>query len=438
MNNKMATMEMKKLILSMAFPIMISMLVQALYNIVDSIFIAHISQNALTAVSLAFPIQTIMIAFACGTAVGVNTLISRYLGEKKEKEAIQIASHGILLSLLNGLIFALFGIFGVKWFLSSYTSDPEIILLGQSYLRICLLFSFSIFIQITYERIMQATGHSVYNMVMQGMGAIINIILDPILIFGLQMGVTGAAIATVTGQIIAMAIGIWITKYKIKEIEFTMKNFSLSFSMIKNIYEIGIPAILMQSLLSIMNLFMNSILVSFNVLAVSVFGIYFKISQFVYMPVNGINNAIIPVVSFNYGAKNKERIHQALKFSLFLSIVLMSMGTLLFQFFPESILFLFDANEELLKIGIPALRTISIGFIFSGISIIFCSILQATNKQNLSLLISLMRQIILLIPLVYVLMHTFGLETGWMAFPLSEGICMILCIVLYKKKGSAL
>ena len=226
MNNKMATMEMKKLILSMAFPIMISMLVQALYNIVDSIFIAHISQNALTAVSLAFPIQTIMIAFACGTAVGVNTLISRYLGEKKEKEAIQIASHGILLSLLNGLIFALFGIFGVKWFLSSYTSDPEIILLGQSYLRICLLFSFSIFIQITYERIMQATGHSVYNMVMQGMGAIINIILDPILIFGLQMGVTGAAIATVTGQIIAMAIGIWITKYKIKEIEFTMKNFS--------------------------------------------------------------------------------------------------------------------------------------------------------------------------------------------------------------------
>ena len=279
MNNKMATMEMKKLILSMAFPVMISMLVQALYNIVDSIFIAHISQNALTAVSLAFPIQTIMIAFACGTAVGVNTLISRYRGAKKEKEAIQIASHGILLSLLNGLIFALFGIFGVKWFLSSYTSDPEIILLGQSYLRICLLFSFSIFIQITYERIMQATGHSVYNMVMQGMGAIINIILDPILIFGLQMGVTGAAIATVTGQIIAMTIGIWITKYKIKEIEFTMKNFSLSFSMIKNIYEIGIPAILMQSLLSIMNLFMNSILVSFNVLAVSVFGIYFKISQ---------------------------------------------------------------------------------------------------------------------------------------------------------------
>lgn len=438
MNNKMATMEMKKLILTMAFPIMISMLVQALYNIVDSIFIAHISQNALTAISLAFPIQTIMIAVACGTAVGINTLISRYLGEKREKEALQVAQHGIVLSLVNGFVFALFGIFGIQWFLEFFTDNFEIIALGQSYLKICLFFSFSIFIQITYERIMQATGHSIYNMVMQGMGALMNIVLDPILIFKFQMGVTGAAIATVTGQVIAMAIGIWITKHRIKEIEFTINNFSLSLSLIKSIYKIGIPAIFMQSLLSVMNLFMNSILVSFEVAAVSVFGIYFKISQFVYMPINGINNAIIPIVSFNFGAQNKERIQQALKFSLCLSIILMSSGTLLFQLFPDSLLYIFDANETLLEIGIPALKTISTGFIFSGISIMICSILQATNKQNLSLLISLLRQLVILIPLVYVLMHTFGLKTGWMAFPISEGICMILCIVLYKKKGTTI
>ena len=435
--NKMGIMEMKKLILTMSFPIMISMLIQALYNIVDSMFVARVSQDALAAVSLCYPIQMIIIAVACGTGVGINALLSRFLGEKHFDKANNVAIHGIILSIVNWLIFVIIGLFFSRQFLTLFSQDETIISMGVSYMQICTIFSFGVFIQITYERIMQSTGNTIYNMIIQGIGAIINIILDPIFIFGYfglpAMGVTGAAIATVIGQIIGMLVGVIITQVKIIEVDLSLKHWYIDFSLIKKIYAIAFPAILMQSIMSFMTVFMNMILASFSEIAVSVFSVYFKLQQFVFMAVLGMTNALVPIVAYNYGANKPDRIKQAIKFSLIISIIIMIIGTIVFQLFPEQLLFLFDAKENMLEIGIPALKIISLSFVFAGISVVLCSIFQALAKAVDSLIITLLRQLILIVPLTAFLAYNYGLNNAWWAFVITEVICMLLSFVFLIK-----
>ena len=434
--NKMGTMEVRRLILTMSLPIMISMLVQALYNIVDSMFVARVSEAALAAVSLCYPIQMIMVAVACGTGVGINALLSRYLGEKKQEKASQVAMHGLFCAICNWLVFAVIGLFFSEAFLRLFSDDVQIIMMGISYMQICTICSFGVFVQITYERIMQSTGNTIYNMVIQGVGALINIILDPIFIFGLgpvpALGTAGAAIATVIGQIVAMFLGIIITQKKIREIQLSVRGFHLDGMLMKAMYRIAIPAILMQSIMSFMTAMMNMILAPFSEMAVSVFSIYYKLQQFVFMAVLGMNNALIPILSYNYGANQMERIREGIRFALWMSCVIMAIGTVVFQLLPTQLLYLFDAKETLLSIGIPALRTISVSFVFAGISMVLCSVFQALGSPNHSLLVTLLRQMVILLPLAYGFSSAFGLDMCWWSFPITEVLCALLSLYLLR------
>lgn len=434
--NKMGTMEVRRLILTMSLPIMISMLVQALYNIVDSMFVARVSEAALAAVSLCYPIQMIMVAVACGTGIGINALLSRYLGEKKREKASQVAMHGLFCAICNWLVFAVIGLFFSEAFLRLFSDDVQIIMMGISYMQICTICSFGVFVQITYERIMQSTGNTIYNMVIQGVGALINIILDPIFIFGLgpvpALGTAGAAIATVIGQIVAMFLGIIITQKKIREIQLSVRGFHIDGMIMKAMYRIAIPAILMQSIMSFMTVMMNMILAPFSEMAVSVFSIYYKLQQFVFMAVLGMNNALIPILSYNYGAHQMERIREGIRFALWMSCVIMAIGTVVFQLFPTQLLYLFDAKETLLSIGIPALRTISVSFVFAGISMVLCSVFQALGSPNHSLLVTLLRQMVILLPLAYGFSSAFGLDMCWWSFPITEVLCALLSLYLLR------
>ena len=434
--NKMGTMEVRRLILTMSLPIMISMLVQALYNIVDSMFVARVSEAALAAVSLCYPIQMIMVAVACGTGVGINALLSRYLGEKKREKASQVAMHGLFCAICNWLVFAVIGLFFSEAFLRLFSDDVQIIMMGISYMQICTICSFGVFVQITYERIMQSTGNTIYNMVIQGVGALINIILDPIFIFGLgpvpALGTAGAAIATVIGQIVAMFLGIIITQKKVREVQLSVRGFHLDGMLMKAMYRIAIPAILMQSIMSFMTVMMNMILAPFSEMAVSVFSIYYKLQQFVFMAVLGMNNALIPILSYNYGANQMERIRESIRFALWMSCVIMAIGTVVFQLFPTQLLYLFDAKEAMLSIGIPALRTISVSFVFAGISLVLCSVFQALGSPNHSLLVTLLRQMVILLPLAYGFSSAFGLDMCWWSFPITEVLCALLSLYLLR------
>ena len=434
--NKMGTMEVRRLILTMSLPIMISMLVQALYNIVDSMFVARVSEAALAAVSLCYPIQMIMVAVACGTGVGINALLSRYLGEKKQEKASQVAMHGLFCAICNWLVFAVIGLFFSEAFLRLFSDDVQIIMMGISYMQICTICSFGVFVQITYERIMQSTGNTIYNMVIQGVGALINIILDPIFIFGLgpvpALGTAGAAIATVIGQIVAMFLGIIITQKKVREVQLSVRGFHLDGMLMKAMYRIAIPAILMQSIMSFMTVMMNMILAPFSEMAVSVFSIYYKLQQFVFMAVLGMNNALIPILSYNYGANQMERIRESIRFALWMSCVIMAIGTVVFQLLPTQLLYLFDAKETLLSIGIPALRTISVSFVFAGISMVLCSVFQALGSPNHSLLVTLLRQMVILLPLAYGFSSAFGLDMCWWSFPITEVLCALLSLYLLR------
>lgn len=434
--NKMGTMEVRRLILTMSLPIMISMLVQALYNIVDSMFVARVSEAALAAVSLCYPIQMIMVAVACGTGVGINALLSRYLGEKKQEKASQVAMHGLFCAICNWLVFAVIGLFFSEAFLRLFSDDVQIIMMGISYMKICTICSFGVFVQITYERIMQSTGNTIYNMVIQGVGALINIILDPIFIFGLgpvpALGTAGAAIATVIGQIVAMFLGIIITQKKVREVQLSVRGFHLDGMLMKAMYRIAIPAILMQSIMSFMTVMMNMILAPFSEMAVSVFSIYYKLQQFVFMAVLGMNNALIPILSYNYGANQMERIRESIRFALWMSCVIMAIGTVVFQLFPTQLLYLFDAKEAMLSIGIPALRTISVSFVFAGISMVLCSVFQALGSPNHSLLVTLLRQMVILLPLAYGFSSAFGLDMCWWSFPITEVLCALLSLYLLR------
>ena len=427
--NKMENMEIKQLVVSMSLPIIISMVIQALYNIVDSIFVAKISSDALTAVSLCYPVQTIMIAIACGTAVGFNTLLARYLGEKKFDFANNTMMHGILLGFVNGLVFLVLGLLFSNVFLSLFTSDQNVIPLANTYIRICTMFSFSVFVQIIFERIMQATGNAIYNMVMQGAGAIINIILDPILIFGWfglpEMGVAGAAIATVIGQFCAMLIGYVITKVKIKELDIHMHNFSFSIPILCKIYKVGVPAILMQSVLSFMTVFMNMILAPISAMAITVFSVYYKLQNFLNMAVLGITNALIPIVAFNLGAKHADRIKKVIRLSGAYSALIGLVGLIIMEMLPVQLISAFAPSEEMFSLGVTALRILGFSFVFGGVSVMICYALQGFSRGISSLIISALRQVIILLPLASILGKAIGINGIWWSFLISETVTVI-------------
>ena len=391
--NKMGTMPVNKLLVTMSLPMVISMIVQALYNIVDSIFVSRLSEDALTAVSMAFPMQNLMISVAVGTGVGINAMLSRALGEKKFEAANKTAENGIFIEVLGYVLFLLIGIFVTKPFFLAQAGAGDIANMGIEYTRICLLMSFGIFMQIGFERILQSTGRTIFTMITQSTGAIINIILDPILIFGLfgmpKMGVAGAAIATVTGQICAAILAITFNLTKNPDVHISFKGFKPQIIFVKNILSVGIPSIIMSSVGSAMTFGMNKILITFSSTAVAVFGVYFKLNSFVFMPVFGLNNGMVPIVSYNYGAQNKKRLTKTIKLAIMYAVCIMFIGIMLFQFIPDVLLKLFDASDHMLEIGIPALRVISLSFAFAGICIVISSSLQALGHGFLSMMISI-------------------------------------------------
>ena len=372
--NKMGVMPIDKLIVSMSLPIMISMLVQALYNIVDSIFVAQINENALTAVSMAFPIQNLMIAVGVGTAVGMNALLARSLGEKDFDKVNKIAENGIFLAFLSYLLFLVIGLFFSEMFFRSQTNIEEIITYGKQYMTVCCCLSLGIFIQIMFERMLQATGKTVYSMITQGVGAIVNIILDPILIFGLlgfpTMGITGAAVATVIGQMIAALIGLILNQTKNHEVQLKFHHFRLNGKIIRQIYGIGIPSIIMQAIGSLMTYAMNLILITFTPTATAVFGVYFKLQSFVFMPVFGLNSGVIPIMSYNYGANKRARVTKTLNHTIIYAVIILAAGFLLFQAAPVPLLRMFNASDHMIAIGVPALRIISFSFVPAAVSIV--------------------------------------------------------------------
>ena len=434
--NKMGVMPIPKLLISMSLPMIMSMLVQALYNVVDSMFVAQLNENALTAVSLAFPIQNLMIAVAAGTGVGINALLSKSLGEKKFETANTIAKNGILLGILSSLVFAILGLLGSRLFFEIQTKDAQIIEYGTQYMSVITIVSFGIFLQITFERLLQSTGKTIFNMITQGMGAIINIILDPILIFGWfglpAMGVTGAAVATVIGQIFAALLGLFFNYKFNKEIHVSFKGFKPCKETIGNIYKIGVPSIIMQSIGSLTTFGINNILLMFSSTAATVFGVYFKLQSFVFMPVFGLTNGMIPIVAYNYGAQNKKRIYQTIKLSAIIAVGIMLVGLTIFQLFPQTLLGLFEASDHMLEIGVPALRTLSLSFVFAGFGIVSSCVFQALGNGVYSMFISLTRQIVVILPVAFIFAKLFGLNMVWFAYPIAEVVSVIMCIFMLK------
>ncbi len=422
--NKMGVLPVNRLLVTMSLPMMISMLVQALYNIVDSIFVARIEEKALTAVSLAFPIQTLMIAVGVGTAVGINALLSRFLGEKEFEKADTVAKNGIFLALVSYILFLCIGIFGVRIFYTSQTTDTVIINYGVEYLTIVCVASFGIFIQATFEKLLQSTGKTFYTMITQGTGAVINIILDPILIFGYfgmpKMGVAGAAVATVVGQCVAGMLAIIMNVKVNQEIHVGMKGFKPNGKVVKQIYMIGIPSIIMQAIGSVMTYGMNRILITFTDTATAVFGVYFKLQSFVFMPVFGLNNGMVPIIAYNYGAGNKERVVKTFKLSVCYAVAIMAAGVVIMQCIPDRLLLLFEASETMLDIGVPALRIISTCFVVAAFCIVTGSVFQALGYAWYSMINSICRQLVVLLPAAYLLALTRKLKNVWWSFPIAE------------------
>jgi putative MATE family efflux protein len=422
--NKMGVLPVNRLLVTMSLPMMISMLVQALYNIVDSIFVARIEEKALTAVSLAFPIQTLMIAVGVGTAVGINALLSRFLGEKEFEKADTVAKNGIFLALVSYILFLCIGIFGVRIFYTSQTTDTVIINYGVEYLTIVCVASFGIFIQATFEKLLQSTGKTFYTMITQGTGAVINIILDPILIFGYfgmpKMGVAGAAVATVVGQCVAGMLAIIMNVKVNQEIHVGMKGFKPNGKVVKQIYMIGIPSIIMQAIGSVMTYGMNRILITFTDTATAVFGVYFKLQSFVFMPVFGLNNGMVPIIAYNYGAGNKERVVKTFKLSVCYAVAIMAAGVVIMQCIPDRLLLLFEASETMLDIGVPALRIISTCFVVAAFCIVTGSVFQALGYAWYSMINSICRQLVVLLPAAYLLALTGKLKNVWWSFPIAE------------------
>ena len=430
--NKMGTMPIGKLVFNMSLPMMVSMLVQALYNIVDSIFVAKLSENALTAVSLAFPLQTLLIAVGTGTGVGMNALLSKSLGEKNFKKANKTATNAAFIYALSYIVFLILGFTIVKPFYRSQvgSADAEIMTMGVDYLSTVMIFSFGIFTQVFFERLLTSTGRTIFSMTSQLSGALTNIILDPILIFGMfgfpKMGVTGAAVATVIGQCVAgIVAGTCNHKFN-HEVKFEFKGFRPDLNIIGTIYAVGIPSIIMQSIGSIMTYCMNRILIEFSSTATAVFGVYFKLQSFFFMPVFGLNNGITPIIAYNYGARQRKRMTKTIKLSLFVAFCLTFIGFVLFESIPQVLLGMFNASDDLLKIGIPALRIIGVHYLIAWFCIIAGTVFQALGKAIFSMMVSIMRQLVVLIPAAYLLAKFGGLHMVWWSFPIAEIMSFIV------------
>ncbi len=428
----MGYMPCGKLLLTMSLPMMMSMLVQALYNIVDSIFVARICENALTAVSLAFPVQTLIISIVGGTGVGINARLSAKLGERNFEEVNYTAGNALTINLIYAVVIVILGRFVSGFYYHMMTPDVEIRQFGYDYLSVITLLVPALIFQITFERLLQSTGNTIYSMISQMVGAITNIIMDPILIFGYfglpAMGTRGAALATVFGQALACMIGLYCNLRFNKEISFKKKYLAPHRATIEQIYAIGIPSIIMQSIGSFMNLGMNKILLSFTPTAAAVFGVYYKLQSFIFMPVFGLNNGVVPIIAFNYGAKRPDRIRETFKYGVLYAVTIMAIGTFLFEFFPDQLLDLFSASEHMKEIGRPALRTIATHFMLAGVSIICMSSFQALGHGVISMWVSMIRQLVVLLPSAFILSRIIGLEGVWMAFPIAEVVSLSISL----------
>lgn len=437
--NKMGVMPEGKLLMNMSLPMMISMLVQAMYNIVDSIFVSMVSENALTAVSMAFPLQTLLIAVGAGTGVGVNSLLSKSLGEKQYERANKTAMNGIFVYIISYLVSAVVGLVAVRPFYASQIKNApaEIMDMGVQYLTIVMVFSFGLYAQFIFERILQATGRTFFSMVSQLAGAVVNIILDPVFIFGFKMGIAGAAVATVVGQIIGGLIGMIYNLKKNDDVHISFQGFRPDRQIIGSIYKVGVPSIIMQSIGSVMTYGFNLILKDFSSTAVAVFGAYFKLQSFFFMPVFGLNNGIIPIVAYNYGARKKKRMITTIKWGYLVALCFMLAGFVVFMLVPDKLLGLFNPTPEMLAIGVPALRIICFHFLVAWFSIVTGSSFQALGNGMYSLYVSVARQLVALLPAAYILAHVGGLNAIWWSFPIAEvvgGSISAICLVLIYKK----
>ena len=431
--NKMGTMPVNRLLITMSLPMMISMLVQALYNVVDSIFVSRINENALTAVSLAFPIQTLMIAVASGTCVGINAVLSKALGEKDRERADNTAVSGIVLMAASYVLFLLIGLFATRAFYLSQTDDTQIVEFGVQYLSIVCSCSFGLFTQFVFERLLQSTGRTFYIMITQGTGALINIILDPIFIFGLfgmpQMGVAGAAVATVIGQTVAGVIALVVNFKKNEDIHIRFKGFRLGREIVGQIYKIGVPSMIMQAIGSVMTYGMNLILISFTPTATAVFGVYFKLQSFIFMPVFGLNNGLVPILAYNYGAGRRDRFVSALKCGIVYAVGIMAVGVAVFQTIPAVLLGFFEASDEMLRIGVPALRIICLSFLPAGFGIVCGTAFQALGNAVYSMLVSIARQLVVLLPAAFLLSLSGEVTYVWWAFPIAEVMSLTMTVI---------
>ena len=428
-------MKMSKLVTKISIPIMVSMLVQALYNIVDGIFVARYSADGFTAVSLVMPLQMLMIAVSTGLGVGINSLVSRRLGEKKSEEARKTACNGVLLELIAFGAFFVFGAFLAKPCMKLLTPDAVLQDLGGQYLSIVTMFSFGLFLSIVFERLMQATGNTMLSMTTQLTGALTNIILDPIFIFTFDMGVAGAAVATVIGQIGSMALGFFLNQRKNKELKISLNGFKPHMETIKGILTVGFPSIVMQSISSVMNVLMNMILLSFGNTPVNVLGVYFKLQSFVFMPVFGLSNGMVAIVGYNFGARNRKRVYESIIVALKLAGGIMLAGMFAFLVFPDALLSLFEADgaSELTRLGRYAMRIICLNFLPAAVGITISTVFQAVGKGVYSLIMSLCRQLVVLVPAAWILSRIGGAELVWWCFPIAEVMSLVLCLWLFRR-----
>ena len=430
--NKMGTMPVGRLLVTMSVPMMLSMLVQALYNIVDSVFVSRIEEDALTAVSMAFPMQTLMIALGVGMGVGVNALLSKSLGEKDYELVNKSATNGIFLAMLSYLVFLVIGFTLVEPFYRFQTDSENIVQYGVTYLKICCTLSFGVYMQIIFERLLQSTGKTIYNMITQATGAVINMIMDPILIFGLlgapRMGLAGAAAATVFGQITASVLAIIFNIRRNHEVSISFKGFRPDIKVIGRIYQVGLPSIIMQSIGSVMTFGMNKILGMFSSTAVAVFGVYFKLQSFIFMPVFGLNNGMVPIVAYNFGARNRIRMVRTIKLAVLFAVIIMSVGTVIFELFPAQLFALFNASEHMLSMGVPALRIIAVHFPIAAVCIVIGTVFQSLGNGVYSMINSIMRQIVVLLPAAYLLSLTGNVNNVWWSFPIAEMMSLIVTL----------
>jgi len=436
-NNEMEEMDLKKLSIKMSIPMVISMISLALYNLIDSIFVSNIGTEALTAISLSYPMQAIMIAIALGTGIGINSLMSRKLGEKETETVQNVALHGILLMIIAYIIIAIFGGTLLEKLFMSFTQDELTVTYAVNYLSICMFFSFGLLFQILFEKISEAFGKTVYSMVIQFSGAAINLILDPILIYGLlgmrALGVKGAAIATVIGQISGMIIGLILLKKNC--ISFNIKKFKYSFKIIKDIFIDGLPSIISESMAAFVTLILNKLLINYSNFAVPLWGIYNKVQSFIFMIVYGFNYGMIPIVGYNYGAKRYDRMKKTIKIFIIYAEIIMVVGVIIFMLLGKTIFNIYGAEQGIIDIGINALRILSLGFMFAGISLVLSSAFQAVGKGIYSLIIFILRQLVINIPMIYILQNHVDVSTIWYIFVISEISAMIVSIILYKKEN---